>query len=115
MVQQQEEGSIDNDNEIFADGDAEEVLVEQPAQQGQTRVTYRTYCHGGRHWHVPKDFAFPTGVRLDTGWKMWLSGLPGYETVDSHGNQLHAPIRPIRKLKLDMLPPELKKNFQLYW
>jgi hypothetical protein len=115
MVQQQEEGSIDNDNEIFADGDAEEVLVEQPAQQGQTRVTYRTYCHGGRHWHVPKDFAFPTGVRLDTGWKMWLSGLPGYETVDSHGNQLHAPIRPIRKLKLDMLPPKLKKNFQLYW
>jgi hypothetical protein len=41
--------------------------------------------------------------------------LPGYETVDSHGNQLHAPIRPIRKLKLDMLPPKLKKNFQLYW
>jgi hypothetical protein len=46
---------------------------------------------------------------------MWLSGLPGYETVDSHGNQLHAPIRPICKLKLDMLPPKLKKNFQLYW
>jgi hypothetical protein len=66
MVQQQEEHSIDNDNEIFADGDAEEVLVEQPARQGQTRVTYRTYCHGGRHWHVPKDFTFPTGVRLST-------------------------------------------------
>ena len=38
MVQQQEGGSIDNDNELFADGDEEEVLVEQPAQQGQTRV-----------------------------------------------------------------------------
>ena len=56
MVQQQEGGSVDNDNELFADGDEEEVLVKQPAQQGQTQTMYHTYCHGGRHWHVPKDF-----------------------------------------------------------
>jgi hypothetical protein len=77
MVQQQEGGSIDNGNKVFADGDEEEVLVKQPAQQGGKRelLTYCTYCHGGQHWHVPKDFTFSTGVRLDTKWKMWLSGL----------------------------------------
>jgi len=47
-----------------------------------TRTSYRTYTHGGHYWDVPKDFAFPTGtfptgVRLDTGWKMWIAGMPG--------------------------------------
>ena len=60
-------------------------------------------------------FAFPTGVRLETGWKMWIGGLLGNETVNDNGNRQQAPIHPIRKLKLDMLPAKVKKKFQLQW
>jgi len=79
LAQEQDVGGND-DTMPFAEGDDDEVLVEQP-NQVPTQVIYQTYMHGGWHWHVPKDFAFPTGVRLDTGWKMWIVGLPGNETI----------------------------------
>ena len=94
-----QDGSSDDDNNDdtmpFADGDEEEALVQQNTQQEPTQVTYQTYCHGGWHWHVPKDFAFPTGVQLETGWKMWICGLLGNETINDNGNCQQAPIHPI--------------------
>jgi hypothetical protein len=69
----------------FADGDEENVLVLQEGHTQATCITYRTYSHQDRFWDVPKDFTFPTGVRVDTGWKMWIGGLPGNETMDPTG------------------------------
>jgi hypothetical protein len=44
------------------------------------------------YWDVPHDFEFLTGAKLDTGWQMWLCGLPGNQTLDGSGNQKQAPI-----------------------
>lgn len=110
---QQEDNTGDNQIQ-FADG--EEDVEVQTILQGQPRIRHRTYFHGGRFWHVPADFLFPSGVTLETGWKIWIQGLPGNETVDTTtGNRLQAPIRPARKMKLDMLPQPAKKDYQLHW
>ena len=54
---------------VFADGQEEEVLVEDATGNGNTpptRITYRQYSYDGRFWHVPRAFKFPTGMHLDT-------------------------------------------------
>jgi hypothetical protein len=112
---EQQDGGSDDGAMQFAEGEAEDVSVRDTNTQQEVQVTYRNYSHGGNFWNVPKDFTFPTGVRLDTGWKIWLCGLPGNETVDNNGNRQQAPIRPFRKLKDDMLPDEIKKNLRLHW
>ena len=38
------------------------------------------YTHGGKMWHVPKNFSFPTNAKLLTGWQLWVGGQPGYKT-----------------------------------
>jgi hypothetical protein len=100
----------DDDGNVFAEGEEEEIAVENEAA-----IRHRLYLHDGRFWHVPKDFEFPAGVRLDTGWKLWTCGLPSNETVGADGIQVQAPVRPFRILKADMLPLEARKKFQLHW
>ena len=109
---QQQPDDLEDNTIQFADGDEDE---EGPTMQGQPQVKYRMYSHSGRYWHVPHNFSFPTGVNLEAGWKLWIQGLPANETVDGNGNRLQAPIRPFRKLKLDMLPEPVKTKFQLQW
>jgi hypothetical protein len=107
-TQEQDDDTADDSVIPFADGDED-----NDAQERHKR--YRVYLHGGRHWHVPADFSFPMEVNLETGWRMWVQGMPGNETVDSDGNRQQAPIRPFRKLKLDMLPKDVKQKLQLHW
>jgi len=113
------EGAADDNNAGFADGEEEEVSFWEIDAGGNTtpptRITYRQYSYDGRFWHVPKDFEFPTGLHLDTAWKIWICGLPANETIDKEGSRCQAPIRPIRALKLDMMPKKVKQNFQLHW
>ena len=40
--------------------------------------------------------------------------VPGNETIEG-GIRLKAPIRPIRKLKVEMMPTSIKKHYQLHW
>jgi hypothetical protein len=99
----------DDDGHIFAEGEEEEIVTNNEA------IRHRLYAYGGRFWHVPKDFAFPQGVRLDTGWRLWICGLPSNETVGTDGIRLQAPVRPFRILKPTMLPPDVRAKFQLHW
>jgi hypothetical protein len=106
------------DDTVFADGQEEEVLVEDATGNGNTpptRITYRQYSYDGRFWHVPKAFKFPTGMHLDTAWKIWIYGLPVNETIDANGTRCQAPIRPFRSIKPEMLPKAVKQDFQLHW
>jgi hypothetical protein len=98
-----------DDGAIFADGEEEEIVVENEA------IRHRLYAYEGRFWHVPKDFEFPLGVHLDTGWKLWICGLPSNETVGADDIRVQAPVRPFRILKPAMLPPDARKKFQLHW
>lgn len=82
-------------------------------QQGQ--LHYCIYQYDGRYWHTPKDFQFPEGAKLDTGWQRWLSGMPNNVTKAENGSILAAPIRPFRKLKANMLPVGLRSKFSNGW
>jgi hypothetical protein len=98
-----------DDGVIFAEGEEEAVITNNET------IRHRLYAYDGRFWHVPKDFAFPLGVRLDTGWKLWTCGLPSNETVGANDIRLQAPVHPFRILQAKMLPPEIRKKFQLHW
>ena len=100
----EEEGQLNSADDIdvnddgytnrFANGDDESVVVlldQQNENLQQMSVRYGTYAHDGRFWHVPKTFEFPSGLRLDTAWKSWLSGMSGNETIVD-GVTLWAPI-----------------------
>jgi hypothetical protein len=52
----------------------------------------RIYQYDGRYWHVPKDFEFPEGAKLDTGWQRWLNGMPNNVTKAADGSTQAAPI-----------------------
>jgi hypothetical protein len=104
-----ESNENDDDGIIFAEGEEEETVMNNEA------IRHRLYAYEGRFWHVPKDFAFPLGARLDTGWKLWMCGLPTNETVGANDIRVQAPVRPFRILKPTMLPPEARKKFQLHW
>jgi hypothetical protein len=97
----------DDDGIVFAEGEAEVV--------NNQAIQHRLCACEGRFWYVPKDFEFPVGVRLDTGWKAWVSGLPSNETVGANDIRMQAPVRPFRILKPAMLPPDARKKFQLHW
>jgi hypothetical protein len=92
-------GTIDNDDK---------------AATSTRPIVYRTYSHSGWFWHMPKTFALPPRMKLDTGWKIWCHGIPCYQiTVDETG-QL-APIRSFRHFKNDMLPKHIRQSFKLHW
>ena len=55
------------------------------------------------------------GIHLDTGWKLWIRGLPSSETIDANGIQVQAPVRSFCILKPTMLPPDTHKKFGLDW
>jgi hypothetical protein len=104
------DGESDNDDAInFAEGEEEEVVV------NNTVIRHRLYAYNSRFWHVPKDFEFPKGVCLDTGWKLWMCGLPTNETVGTNGIRVQAPVRPFHLLMPMMLPPDVHKKWQLHW
>jgi hypothetical protein len=106
------------DDTVFEEGREEEVSVEDAMGDGNTlptRITYRQYSYDGCIWHVPKAFKFPTGMHLDTAWKIWLYGLPANKMINANGTRCQAPIRPFCSIKLEMLPKAVKQDFQLHW
>jgi hypothetical protein len=40
-----------------------------------TCIAYCSYSHSGRFWHTPQHFSLPPRMKLDTGWKLWCSGI----------------------------------------
>ena len=70
------DGDDDGGEIPFADGSSEDGVGVNTEGQGENQIVYRHYAHDGHFWHVPSDFSFSTGVRLDMGWKkMWICGL----------------------------------------
>ena len=67
------------------------------------------YTHGGRMYHVPATFNFPTKVKFKQGLELWLKGQSN--SVDNS-----TFIRPFRNLKPAMLPTKkLKYAYKLSW
>ena len=68
---------------------------------------YKVYSYSGRFFSVPKNFAFPSDVKRQRAWTLWLKGMD-FLTKD--------PVRPFRLLKASMLPTsDLKKQFTNEW
>ena len=62
---------------------------------------------------ISKYFSFPSKVLLDIGWKLWLVGLTGYETVDSDGIKKPAPICLFCLLRPKLIPTKIRDVFCL--
>jgi hypothetical protein len=101
--------SNETDDDVFAEGEEEDIVAENEA------IGHWLYTYEGCFWHVPKDFEFPLGVHLDIGWKLWACGLPSNETVGANDVRVQAPVQPFHILKASMLPLEARKRFQLHW
>ena len=81
----------------------------------RTPIVYRVYTYGNRFRHTPKTFVLPPRMKLNTGWKMWCSGIPCYQITDNETGKA-APIRPFRHFKNKMLPKEdVRQHFFLHW
>jgi hypothetical protein len=87
---------------------------DQEAATSTRPIVYRTYSHSGRFWHMPKTFALPPRMKLDTGWKIWRHGIPCHQITANETSQL-APNRPFRHFKNDMLSKHISQGFNLHW
>jgi hypothetical protein len=96
----------------FADGEPE---TDNEGQVGP-RCTHRLYGHGGKLWHVPESFELQTNIPLRTAVRLWLEGMPGYQTTDKTTMlAMAAPIRPFRLFKLKLLPTKVRRDYKLHW
>ena len=59
-----------------------------PEPHGEKRQVsnqgYRLFNYQSRFWDVPHGFAFPVGLKRDAGWKLWMLGMPRYNTGDEN-------------------------------
>ena len=88
----------------FAEGMVDGNEATRAAPPPRDPSVYRSYTHGGRFWHTPPSFILPPRMKLDTGWKIWCTGIPCYQIMDKNATPQAAPIRPFREFKNDMLP-----------
>ena len=59
---------------------AEASLNPEPYGNGIGQVPHqgaRLFNYQSRFWDVPHGFAFPVGLKRDTGWKSWMLDMPG--------------------------------------
>lgn len=90
--------------------------TEGRSNQNRRAPPHREYIHSdGKTYSVPEKFDFPSNARLDSGWNLWLVGMPGHETTDDLGNSQSTPVRPFRLLEPVMLPAKLKTKYSLHW
>jgi hypothetical protein len=73
------------------------------------------YTYAGRFWDVPQNFAFPTSVKRDVGWRLWLQGMPSYTTVDENGAVIQNKVKQFRNFLPARLPKKLAEIFKLHW
>ena len=74
------------------------------------------FTYSGKFWDVPQGFAFPHGLKQNTGWKLWLNGMPGYRKVcENTGEEIAQPIRPFRTFIPGRLPKKVADTFKLHW
>lgn len=79
------------------------------------QTKHRLYCVDGKMCFVLKDYEFPSKVLLDVGWKLWMLGIPLYESIDSDGKKKACPIHPFCLIKGMLLPSKAKKVFRLQY
>ena len=73
------------------------------------------FSYRGRFWDVPATFAFPTRVKRDVGWKLWLQGMPGFATEGENGVLEQRNIKPFRKFLPARLPKKASDVFKIHW
>jgi hypothetical protein len=95
------------------DDDQEPVLENDgtPVPRPRRRPQIPAYNYDGRlGWAVPKDFKFPANTKLDSAWRLWLSG------CHNNGKKVR-PFRDLRPGKKAMHFPttSLSNTFNVNW
>jgi hypothetical protein len=57
------------------------------------QIVYHSYSHSS-FWHMPPHFALPPRMKLDTGWKIWFTGILCYQIETKDETAQSAPIWP---------------------
>ena len=107
-------------------GGANEETVEEPEEEeehpacngfapGFVENSFFSFTHSDGTWDVPENFDFPSQVRIEHGWKLWVNGMPGLQVKGPNGELLKAPVRPFWMFELKRLPKDVRQKFQLHW
>ena len=103
--------AADNNGNALRERRNNEVEPGQHDNQG-TLSTYQ-----GRFWDVPEDFQFPTVLKRNAGWHLWLLGMPAYggrrEAGQNEADQ--QSIKLFRKFLPLRLPKKVADIFMLHW
>jgi hypothetical protein len=68
------------------------------------------------NWDVPSNYNFPRKMSLENGWQAWILGFPGHQVLGDDSILIHAPVRPIRKVRPQFLPNlKLKNDLKTQW
>ena len=73
------------------------------------------YTYNGRFWDVPPTFQFPSSVKRDVGWRLWLQGMPAYATVCENGLIENNKIKQFRNFLPARLPANVRGAYKLHW
>ena len=75
----------------------------------------RTYCWGGKLYDVPKTFMLPRGLKLFSGWCLWVTGDAGAISQDKDGKTKKTPIKPFRLFTCASVPKSIYNSFKSSW
>ena len=94
------------------------VLPEVPQNittGGSSTNGYKKYCWGGKMYDVPMNFLLPRGVKLFSGWCLWVKGDPGAVSLDDTGDMVATPIKPFHLFTSASLPKSLYNSYKSSW
>ena len=78
-------------------------------------ATGTLFSYRGRFWDVPDDFLFPAGLKRDTGWNLWLLGMPAFATRGENGEIQQRTIKAFRNFVPSRLPKKVADIYKLHW
>ena len=109
-----------NDGSMFDPVMGEET-VEGDEEGERVRYTGWVYVDGDATQltlhHVPKNFKFPAGTKLEEGWKLWWKGLPNFRCLPNGQatETVLRPIMPFRRFTHRGLPTGVRNTYKLSW
>ena len=109
-----------NDGSMFDPVMGEET-VEGDEEGERVRYTGWVYADGDATQltlhHVPKNFKFPAGTKLEEGWKLWWKGLPNFRCLPNGQatETVLRPIMPFRRFTHRGLPTGVRNTYKLSW
>ena len=76
---------------------------------------YRKHHWGGKMYDAPKTFTLPRGIKLFSGWCLWVKGDTGAVSQDDTGDMTVVPIKPFRSFTSASVPKSTHDAYKSSW